>query len=117
MRFLLDAQLPRAASYLLRQLGYESEHTLDLPHGNRTTDSELIERADATTSFLVTKDSDFVVSRLHVGRPARLLLVSVGNTSNSDLLAILRKFLVDIEDAAASATYLELTREFLIVHE
>jgi predicted nuclease of predicted toxin-antitoxin system len=117
VKFLLDAQLPRAASHLLRERGHESEHTLDLPEGNRTTDRLLLQRADSTGAFLVTKDSDFVVSRVREGRPLRLLLISVGNSSNVDLFSTLTKFLPDIEEASRSATFLELTREFLIVHE
>ena len=50
-------------------------HTLDLPHGNRTADEALVERADLDGRILVTKDDDFVQSRLVRGRPRLLWLV------------------------------------------
>ena len=41
MKFILDAQLPRKLSDFLVWKGYNSIHTLDLPHKNRTKDSEI----------------------------------------------------------------------------
>lgn len=39
MKFLVDAHLPRRLVFLLRAAGYEAIHTLDMPKGNRTTDT------------------------------------------------------------------------------
>lgn len=39
MKFLVDAQLPRRLAGRLREAGHEAIHTLDLPLGNRTTDT------------------------------------------------------------------------------
>jgi predicted nuclease of predicted toxin-antitoxin system len=39
MKFLVDAQLPRRLAALLQQAGHDTIHTLDLPLGNRTTDT------------------------------------------------------------------------------
>jgi len=36
MKFLIDAQLPRRLAHQLRGAGFETTHTLDLPHENRT---------------------------------------------------------------------------------
>jgi len=41
MKFLLDAQLPQKLSLFLFYKGNDSLHTLDLPHKNRSKDSEL----------------------------------------------------------------------------
>jgi len=41
MKFLIDAQLPRRLTYRLRDAGHDVLHTLDLPKGNRTTDTEI----------------------------------------------------------------------------
>ena len=41
MKFLIDAQLPRHLAHQLRAAGFETTYTLDLPHGNRTTDQEI----------------------------------------------------------------------------
>ncbi len=41
MKFIIDAQLPRRLSYFLREKGFDSIHTLDLPKGNKTSDTEI----------------------------------------------------------------------------
>ncbi|WP_219921611.1 DUF5615 family PIN-like protein [Rufibacter sp. XAAS-G3-1] len=38
MKFIVDAQLPKSLSDLLRSKGIESVHTLDLPDKNKTKD-------------------------------------------------------------------------------
>lgn len=42
MKFLVDAQLPRRFVVWLAEAGHDARHTLDLPLGNRTPDSEVI---------------------------------------------------------------------------
>lgn len=69
--------------------GFDALHTLDLPDGNRTTDSQVNDVADRENREVITKDADFVDSHLLFGRPARLLLISTGNISNRDLEALL----------------------------
>lgn len=46
MRFLIDAQLPRALAYALTDLGHVASHALLLPNGNATTDRKIAEFAD-----------------------------------------------------------------------
>jgi predicted nuclease of predicted toxin-antitoxin system len=41
MKFLVDAQLPRRLVKRFREAGLEAIHTLDLPMGNRTPDTEI----------------------------------------------------------------------------
>ena len=69
MKFLVDAQLPRRMCHWLADGGHDALHTLDLPLGNATPDEALIDQADAEGRVLVTKDDDFVQSRLVRGRP------------------------------------------------
>ncbi len=40
MKFLLDAQLPKKLSLFLIYKGHDYLHTLDLPHKNKSKDSE-----------------------------------------------------------------------------
>ena len=42
MKFLVDAQLPMRFGGWLRQHGHDALHTLDLPLGNRTPDSDVV---------------------------------------------------------------------------
>jgi predicted nuclease of predicted toxin-antitoxin system len=71
MKFLVDAQLPRRFCAWLTDAGHDALHTLELPHGNRTTDGEIIEVAEREQYVVVTKDDDFVQSYLIAGRPAK----------------------------------------------
>ena len=71
-------------------------HTLDLPDGNRTTDQLIAEYADREQSVVVSKDADFVNSHLLHGKPAKLLLISVGNICNRDLEALFMPHLAEI---------------------
>jgi predicted nuclease of predicted toxin-antitoxin system len=43
MKFLIDAQLPKALSQILKDAGQDSLHTLDLPNKNNTTDTQINE--------------------------------------------------------------------------
>ena len=58
MRFLLDANMPRSAVSLLRELGYVTEDVRDiLPNG--ADDMEVANRAKLDRAILVTRDFDF----------------------------------------------------------
>ncbi len=117
MKFLVDAQLPRRLARRLAEAGHDAIHTLDLPVGNRTTDSEITNIADRDGRAVVTKDADFVNSFVIAGRPRRLVLVSVGNTSNDELNRRLFKELTRIVEALAGLGFVELTATGLVIHE
>ena len=115
MKFLVDAQLPRRIARWLQAGGCDAVHTLDLPDANRTSDSQVIDSADAEQRAVVTKDSDFVDSFLQFGRPTKLLLISTGNIGNKDLEAILVPLLPDIVREFQSHAFLEIGRSGIIV--
>jgi predicted nuclease of predicted toxin-antitoxin system len=117
VRFLLDAQLPRALGLALRKAGHESIHTLDLAEGNRTSDQSIALIADKEGYIVVSKDSDFVVSLLIKGSPKQILQISTGNITNPELEALLLGNLTAIEDAFLSGCHVEINRTTLIVHE
>lgn len=117
MKFLVDAQLPRRFCGWLTEDGHDAVHTLDLPHGNRTTDNEILDVAEREQRIVVTKDDDFVQSLLITGRPAKLLLVSTGNIANIQLERIVRGHVLEIAGAFEAASFVELGRESLTVHE
>lgn len=58
MKFLLDANLPRAAARLLRELGHEVEEVREVLPGG-TEDAAVATRARANRMVLVTRDFDF----------------------------------------------------------
>jgi predicted nuclease of predicted toxin-antitoxin system len=116
MKFLVDAQLPRRFANWLNEAGHDALHTLDLPHKNLTTDSEVIVRAKRDGRIVVSKDADFVQTFLITGEP-QLLLISTGNISNAALEKLLRANLSGIETAFATSRYVEITSDALVVHE
>ncbi|MEW6416423.1 MAG: DUF5615 family PIN-like protein [Pseudomonadota bacterium] len=117
MKFLVDAQLPRRFCGWLTEAGHDAVHTLELPQGNRTTDNEILDVAEREQRIVVTKDDDFVQSFLITGRPASLLLVSTGNIANDKLEQIVRAHVHQIVEAFEAASFVELGRESLTVHE
>ncbi len=99
MNWLVDAQLPRRLAERLNSLGHDARHTLDLTAANRTTDAEINRIAAEEGRILISKDRDFLDSFLVNGAPPRLLWVTVGNVSNSDLLALFESLLPNLETA------------------
>lgn len=116
MKFLIDAHLPRHLSFLLQYHGYDSVHTLDLPKGNRTTDTEINEMSEREQRVVINKDADFVNSFLLMNLPYKLLLVSTGNITNKELSDLFLKNLLKIISALSEYDYIELTRTTLIEH-
>lgn len=114
MDFLVDAQLPRRLAYLLRETGHDALHTLDLPTGNRT--AEITAVSEREGRVVVTKDADFVNSFWISGRPRKLLLVSVGNTTNAELEALFVPRISSIAATFSEYDYAELTRAAIIAH-
>jgi predicted nuclease of predicted toxin-antitoxin system len=115
VKFLVDAQLPRRMCLWLADAGHDALHTLDLPLGNRTPDEALISQADVEGRVLVTKDDDFVQSRLVRGRPRLLWLVATGNVDNQALEALVRHAIPQVERAFDSGGFVEMGRDRLTV--
>ena len=117
MKFLVDAQLPRRMTGWFAAVGCDALHTLDLPDANRTSDGEVNDIAVREGRVVVSKDADFVDSHLLFGCPARLLLISTGNISNSELEAVVVPLLPDIVNAFETCRFIELGRGgFMVRH-
>lgn len=117
MKFLVDAALPKSLSDWFGGLGHDSIHTLALPNGNSSTDSEIIALADAESRIIVTKDKDFRDSQIIRGKPGRLLLVTTGNIKNSHLLTLFEKNMPEIERLLNESSLIELNRDAVISHK
>ena len=116
MKFLVDAQLPRRLSLRLCALGHDSVHTLDLPLGNRTPDSEINRLSVSGERVVITKDTDFVNSLIVEGVPYKLLLVSTGNITNSELEQLLLRNLETMVAGFAAHDFIEIDREAIRFH-
>jgi predicted nuclease of predicted toxin-antitoxin system len=117
MKFLIDAQLPRQLAFELNLAGHDARHTLTLPNANASEDEELLEIATTEERIIITKDSDFRDSYLLRKQPRHLLLITTGNISNAALLALVFKHFGQIIKAFEIHSFLELSRDNLIIHD
>ncbi|MDE2905411.1 MAG: hypothetical protein F4137_01155 [Acidobacteria bacterium] len=117
MNFLIDAQLPRRLAHWLEAEGHDAIHTLDLPAGNRTEDTQVSSLSMREQRVVVTKDMDFVDTFLLQRTPYKLLLVATGNIGNPELVRILEDNLDDIVLALETSDFVELGHDFLISHQ
>lgn len=117
MKFLVDAQLPRRLARWLAKEGCDATHTLDLPHGNTSTDDEVMEVADREDRIVVSKDADFVQSHILRSRPRRLWLISTGNMRNADLEALISRNWAGIQQAVLACRFVELSVSGLVLHD
>lgn len=116
-RWLIDAQLPVRLAIAWRADGQDVVHTSELPAGNMTSDEELNRLSLEQQRVMVTKDADFVETFLRYGKPHKLLLVSTGNVSNAELLALFDKYLVQIDELFDACSYIEVNRTLLLIHQ
>lgn len=116
MKFIVDAQLPRRLARSIIALGGAAIHTLDLPDGNLTTDSQIIQLAVLDGAVVVTKDQDFVDSFLLRGEPPKLLHITTGNIPNDDLVRLIETHWLQIRIMFTQGGYVELNRTALTLH-
>lgn len=116
MNFLIDANLPRRLVRIFQERGHSAVHTLELPEGNATPDSALLDYSERNNCVVTTKDSDFSTSFWLQNRPQKLLLISTGNIRNTDLESLLMANFDQLISALAENRYVELTCEHVIVH-
>ena len=82
MKILLDPQLPRSLARSLKNLGFDTLHTFDLPDGNRSSDATISAIADQDGRVVFSKDADFIQSHVLRGSPRQLLVIATGNIGN-----------------------------------
>jgi len=117
LKFLIDAQVPKRLARWLVQSGHDAIRTLDLPDKNRTLDSEITRIALEQARVVVTKDDDFLHSYLIHRRPEYLLLLSTGNITNNELLALFDQYAGQLVEAFTTYRFVEMTRQSLLLHE
>lgn len=115
MNILLDAQLPRSLVRLLQSEGCNALHTLDLPEGNRSSDAFISAKADRENRIVFSKDADFIQSQLLQDSPSKLLLIATGNIRNSELAALLMRWLPTLRNLFTKHQLIELHRTNLII--
>jgi predicted nuclease of predicted toxin-antitoxin system len=117
VKFLIDAQLPIRLARLLQMSGYDVIHTRDLSGQNATTDSEINVISMQQERIVVTKDRDFLDSFLLRQQPYKLLLVTTGNITNTELVELFAKNLSQLADLFEQHSLIEINRDDIIVHQ
>jgi predicted nuclease of predicted toxin-antitoxin system len=117
VKFLVDAQLPIRLARLLQMSGYDVIHTRDLPGQNATRDSEINTISMQQERIVVTKDRDFLDSFLLRQQPYKLLLVTTGNITNTELVELFAKNLSQLADLFEQHSLIEINRDDIIVHQ
>jgi predicted nuclease of predicted toxin-antitoxin system len=113
VKFIVDAQLPKVLSELLKYRGYDSLHTLDLENRNATSDTVITKLALEQSRIVITKDSDFIESFLLKSEPRKLIIVRTGNIPNKLLLKIFDDNLDLIKELLAAKPFIQLLEKEL----
>ena len=91
MKFWLNANLaPKIAKWLCQEFKIDCVALVDLKEES-LKDEEIFERAKGEKAVVITKDFDFVNLVVARGAPPQVLILSVGNCTNKDLIEILQK--------------------------
>ena len=117
MKFLIDAQLPRSLSDLLKLEGYDSIHTIELPKANDTQDNEILKICLEENRIVVSKDGDFLESFLINKSPRKLILVKTGNIQNEELLTLFKLNLQYLCTSIEENDLVEINRSDIIIHK
>lgn len=116
MKFLVDAQLPRRLARWPSDEGHDVLHTFDLPEQNQTSDAAINEIAMEQARMVISKDADFVNSFLLKQEPHKLLLISTGNITNNDLIALFERNIEQIIESLETHNFVELSQSAITIH-
>ncbi len=114
MKFIVDAQLPRKLAIFLLNRGIDTIHTLDLPKKNLTSDSNIIEICDNQSRTIITKDFDFYEAKLIKNKPEKLILITIGNSSNKILIELFENYIDKIIELLENYDIVELSLNSII---
>ena len=116
MKFIVDAQLPKSLSDFLKQKGFDSIHTLDLPDRNKTKDGQIAKLANQENRIVISKDIDFLESFLIKSEPRKLIVVRTGNIPNLQLISIFDANLEAIIQMISRSNLLEIGKTEIAEH-
>ncbi|MDB5141483.1 MAG: hypothetical protein JWQ66_196 [Mucilaginibacter sp.] len=94
MDFLIDVHLPITLSkFLNNQEDCSSVHVNQILQKWHTPDADICKYADENSMVVVTKDTDFKNSHFINKTPKKVIRITLGNISNSDLMALVISYL------------------------
>jgi predicted nuclease of predicted toxin-antitoxin system len=91
-----------------KERGMKVRYTMQLPAGNRITDTEIRKFCFEEGWVVVTKDKDFFYSHVLHGNPKKLLLVRCGNFRLKALIQLFERYLPEITTAFEIYNLVEL---------
>jgi predicted nuclease of predicted toxin-antitoxin system len=117
MNFLLDVHLPIALSKFLNSQNHcTAIHVNQILQKWHTSDSDICRHADENSMVVVTKDTDFKNSHFINKTPKRVIRITLGNISNTDLMALVNRYLPFILPLAnRDSFYIELSRDQITI--
>ena len=114
MRLLCDVHISYRIVNFLKQYTDQVLHVNNILDKWYTTDQAICEYADMHDFIVVSKDKDFKHSHLVRLSPKKLLLVSLGNLSNEQLISTLARAMGLLEkENKKSSFFIELSSEFM----
>ncbi|MDX1957828.1 MAG: DUF5615 family PIN-like protein [Leptospiraceae bacterium] len=116
MKFLIDANLPKRLSLWLKEKGYDSIHTLELPEKNLSVDNFINKFSISEQRIVISKDKDFVNSFLINKEPFKLVLIKSGNLSNPELIQIFENKFTTIVNLLEHSSFIEVHKEMILLH-
>jgi predicted nuclease of predicted toxin-antitoxin system len=93
----IDAQLPPALAWWLRELGEKAFHVEELGL-LRAEDLDIFEEARRAEAVVITKDSDFVQIQERRGSPPQVVWITCGNRSNRFLKDLIVRSWPQVKD-------------------
>ncbi|TAN49910.1 MAG: hypothetical protein EPN21_10185 [Methylococcaceae bacterium] len=95
MKFLLDANMPRAALHVLLEAGHQAAHVRDVGLGD-AVDEHIDGYADKQGLILVTRDLDFCDTRSYPPEksPGRLVLRVADSSTAQQIAQLLERFML-----------------------
>ena len=114
MKFIVDAQLPYGVAQMLREQGFDTVHTNDLPDKERTTDNYIRDISITENRIVITKDYDFLNTHILKSIPQKLLIITTGNIKNKQLFELLSKNLQSICSLFQTCNLIEINNDTVI---
>ncbi len=116
MRVLCDVHIPYRLVKRLREIGVNATHVNRVLDGSETKDSAISAFVDTNDMLLITKDGDFRDTHFLNGTPARVLRLTLGNLSNTELVALVEASWSTVVAAyGGDSCYIELSREGIVL--
>jgi predicted nuclease of predicted toxin-antitoxin system len=95
-KIICDVHIALKVVRFFEKKGYEAVHVNDILDSYYTTDAAISNYANENGFTVMTKDIDFKNSHLLLGKPNKVLHVTLGNISTNRLIELLENNLDDI---------------------